>query len=141
MNRSIIMTLGVGLLAAGLVGGCRSLGRGPSDEELINCTMAEWKEGLIAQDLDKVMAAYSDDYKGTRDGKDSVREFMTRVFDQGYLDNAKVNLENAEIAIEENKAEFGPVEITSDRGTFSLEYILQKEDNAWLIVGSRMIDQ
>jgi len=141
MNRSIIMTLGASLLAAVLVCGCHSVGGGPCDEELINCTMAEWKAGLIAQDLDKVMAAYSENYTGTRGGKDSVREFFTRVFDQGYLDNATVNLEKVEIAIEAEKAEFGPVEVISDRGTFRLEYVLQKEDEAWLIVGTRMIEQ
>lgn len=141
MNRSIIMTLEAGLLAAVLVCGCQSVGGGPCDEELIDCTMADWKTALIAQDLDKVMAAYSEDYTSTRGGKDSVREFMTRVFEEGYLDNAKVNLEKVEITIEEDKAEFGPVEFISDRGTFRLEYILHKEDKAWLIVGSRVVEQ
>lgn len=140
MNRSVIMKLGVCLVTAVLVCGCQSVG-GPCDEELINCTMTDWKAALIAQDLDKVMAAYSEDYTSTRGGKDSVRKFMTRVFEEGYLDNAKVNLEKVEIATEGEKAEFGPVEFISDRGTFRLEYTLQKEDEAWLIVGSRVVEQ
>jgi len=140
MNRSVITELAIGVLAAVLICGCQSVG-GPCDEELVNCTMTDWKAALIAQDLDKVMAAYSEDYTSTRGGKDSVREFMTRVFEEGYLDNAKVNLEKVEITIEEDKAEFGPVEFVADMGTFTLEYTLQKEDKAWLIVGSRVVEQ
>jgi len=141
MNRLVLMKLGVGLVTAALVYGCQSVGGGLSDEELINCTMTDWKAALIAQDLDKVMAAYSEDYASTRGGKDSVREFMTNVFEQGYMENTKVNLGSAETAIVEDKAEFGPVEFISDMGTFRLEYVLQKEDEAWLIVGSRMVEQ
>ncbi len=135
MNRSVILMLAVAMVAAVLIGGCRT---GPSDEELIGTTMADWKTALVAEDLDKVMAGYSDDYTSERgDGKEQVRQFMATVFEEGWMDNAKVILEEAETAIEGDKATFGPVKFTSDRGAMAINYTLKKEEESWRIVGSK----
>ena len=67
-----------------------------------------------------------------------MREFIAGVIDQGYLDNVKVNLEDAQIKIEGDKAIVAPVELTSDTGTYVLDYTLQKEKKASLIVFSEM---
>ncbi len=142
MKRSVITKLGVGILTAALLCGCQTLGRGPSDKELVNTTMADWKAALTARDMDKLMAAYSENYASERGtDKNSVREFMTRVFDEDWMDNIKVNMEDAETTIEGDKAEFGPVEFISDRGTMKIDYTLQKEDGAWRIVGSKRQEQ
>ena len=135
MKESVIMNLGVAVLIVALAGGCQT--GGPSDEELINWTMTDWKAALTARDLDKLMATYSENYVSTRaDSKDSVRERMTSIFDRGWMDNVKVNLENAKITIDRDKAEFGPVEFISDEDMFTHEYTLQKEYGAWFIIGS-----
>ncbi len=142
MKKSVILNLSLFVLAAFLVCGCQTLGVGPSDEQLVNTTMAEWKAAMAAQDIDKLMAAYSENYVSTRGGgKDSVREFMTSVFESGTLDNVKVNLEDAQITIEADKAKVGPVELTFDAGEYVLEYTLQKENEAWLIVSSTRLEQ
>ena len=142
MKRSVILNLSPVVLAAFLVCGCQTLGVGPSDKELISTTMAEWKTALVAQDIDKLMAAYSENYVSTRGtGKDSIREFMARAFEQSFLDSVEVKIEDAQITIEGDKATYGPVEFVSDRGTFTLEYKLQKEDGAWFIVGSKRLVQ
>jgi len=97
---------------------------------------------MAAQDIDKLMVVYSENYVASRGGgKDSIREFMARAFEQGFMDNVEVKIEDAQITIEDDKATFGPVEFVSDRGTFTLEYKLQKEDGAWLIVGSKRLEQ
>jgi len=142
MKKLVILSLSLVVLAALLVCGCQILGVGPSDEKLVSATMADWKAALIAHDLDKLMETYSEDYVSTQgDGKDSVREFIAGAIEQGYLDNVKVNLEDAQITIEGDKANVGPVELTSDAGTYVLEYTLQKEDGTWLIVGSTPLEQ
>ena len=142
MKRSVILNLSLFVLAAFLVCGCQTLGVGPSDEELISTTMAEWKAAMVAKDLDKLMTAYSENYVSTRGGgKDSIREFMTRAFEQNFMDSVEVKIEDAQITIEDDKATFGPVEFVSDRGTYTLEYKFQKEDGAWLIVGSKRLEQ
>jgi ketosteroid isomerase-like protein len=140
MNKSVIVKLVVCVSAAVLVGGCQA-GR-PSDAELIGNTMTDWKTALIAKDLDKVMAAYSENYVSLRGGgKDEVRQFMMTVFERGFMDNAKIALEEAQTTIEDDKAGFGPVKFTSDRGTFAVAYTLKKEDGAWRITGSKSQEQ
>ncbi len=142
MKRSVILNLTPVVLAAFLICGCQTLGVGTSDEELISTTMAEWKAAMAAQDIDKLMAVYSENYVSSRGGgKDSIRELMTRAFDEGFMDNVEVKIEDAQITIEDDKATFGPVEFVSDRGAFVLEYKLQKEEEAWLIVGSKRLEQ
>ncbi len=140
MKKLVIMSSGVAVLIVVLAGSCQV--GGPSDEELINWTMTDWKASLKARDLDRLMATYSENYVSARaSGKDSVRERMTGIFDRGWMDNVKVNLENAKTTIDRDKAQFGPVEFISDEGTFSHEYMLQKEYGAWFIVGSKRQEQ
>ncbi|MBA7616653.1 hypothetical protein ES703_23951 [subsurface metagenome] len=140
MKKSVILNLSLAVLVAILVCGCQTAG--PSDEQLVSTTMADWKASLIAEDLDKLMAVYSMNYVSTRGtGKDSMREFMTRAFESDFMDNVEINIEDTEIIIEGDKATYGPVEFVSDRGTFVLEYKLRKEEEAWLIVGSTRLEQ
>jgi hypothetical protein len=70
-----------------------------------------------------------------------MREFMTGAFESDFMDNVEINIEDAKIIIEGDKAAYGPVEFVSDRGTFVLEYKLRKEEEAWLIVGSTRLEQ
>jgi hypothetical protein len=140
MKKSVILNLSLVALVAILVCGCQTAG--PSDEQLVSTTMADWKASLIAEDLDKLMTVYSMNYVSTRGtGKDSIREFMTKAFESNFMDNIEINIEDAEVMIEGDKAVFGPVEFISDRGTFPLEYKLQKKEEAWLIVGSTRLEQ
>ena len=142
MKSSVILNLSLFVLAPFLVCGCQTLGVGPSDEQLINTAMAEWKAAMAAKDLDKLMALFSEDYVSSRgSGKVAMRERMAGAIERGFLDDVEIKIEDAQITLEGNKATFGPVEITSDRGTFVLEYTLQKEDGVWLIVGSKRLEQ
>jgi ketosteroid isomerase-like protein len=139
MEKSVITNSGAVFLAIVMLCGCQILGVGPSDEDLVKATMADWKAALIAHDLDKLMEMYSENYVNTQGGdKNSVRDFIAGAIDQGYLDNVKVNLEDAQVTIEDDKADVGPVELTSDAGTYVLDYTLQKEKKVWLIVFSEM---
>ncbi len=132
MKKLVIMKLGVVVLAAALIGGCQM---GATDETLINTTIGTWKEALIAQDLDKLMEMYSEDFESMEGGdKEAAREFMSGVFEQGNLDNAEVDLEKAETKIEENEAGVTGVELILDGGPMTLDVYLQKEKKAWLIV-------
>lgn len=133
MKKSVIMKLGVVVLAAALIGGCQM---GPTDEALINTTIGTWKTAMIAQDLDKIMETYSEDFESMEGGdKEASREFLEGFFEQGYVDNAEVDLEEAETKIEENEAEVSGVELILEQGTITLDFTLQKEEGNWLIVG------
>ena len=142
MKKSVILNLSLAVLAAVLVYGCQTLGEGPSDEQLINTTMAEWKAALAAKDLDKLMALFSEDYVSSRgSGKVAMRERMAGAIERGFLDDVEIKIENAQIRLEGDKATFSPVEFVADRGTMTLEYTLQKENGTWLIISSKRQEQ
>lgn len=139
MKKSLILKLGAGVLVAVLLCGCQMV---PSDEELINTTMTNWKAALIAQDLDKIMEAYSEDYEsGERDDKDSERESIAYAIEDGSLDDIKVGLENAKTIVIEDKAEVYPVEVTGMEWSVTFDFKLQKEDGTWRIVSAEMHEE
>ena len=135
MKKSLIPKLGAGVLVAVLLCGCQM---GSSDEKLISTTMANWKAAVTVQDLDKIMEAYSENYESAEgDDKETTREFMEGIIDEGYLDDIEVDLENAETTIEGDKADVYPIEVIGAAGEpITLGFTLQKEDGDWLIVGS-----
>jgi len=134
MKKSAIIKLGVGVLTIVLIGGCQL---GPSNKELINAAITDWKAVLIAQDLDKFMALHSENYVSTEGStRASMREFMAGVFEEGYLDDVKVNLEDATTTIEDGKAEVRPIELSTGMQSITVELTLQKENGAWLVVGT-----
>jgi len=137
MKKSAINKLGVGVLTIVLIGGCQLISWGPSNEELINAAMTDWKAALIAQDLDKFMAVHSENYVSTEGNTRALmREFMAGVFEEGYLDDVEVNLENATTTIEDGKAEVRPIELSTVMLDKTIELTLKKENGDWLIVGS-----
>jgi len=144
MSKSVVTRLIMIVAVSLLVYGCQiPIGSMPSDEELIRATMAEWKAAHIDKDIDRIMATISEDFVSFNGGgKDSVREFLEGAFDGGFMDNVKINIEDANVGIEGDKATFGPVEFIGDRGPFVVKYRLQKEDDGrWLIIGAEMPEQ
>ena len=139
MEKSVIVALIVGVLTVTLMCGCMSetVGRGPSDEELINQTLSKWKAAVLAQDIDMLMALHSESFKNFEaPDKESQEAVMQNYFDAGYLDDAKVGLEDAEIAIEGDKAKVTGVvlDVTVGESRYALTFGLQKENGAWLII-------
>jgi hypothetical protein len=84
------------------------------------------------------MMLFSEEYiSSSGSSKLAMRERMAGAIERGSLDNIKVNIQNARMNILGDKATFGPVEITRDNGILVLEYTLQKEQEKWLIYGSK----
>ena len=134
VSRSIVCVVLMGSLV--LVTGCLTTGKGPSDEELIAAMLTEWKTAFHGQDLDGMMVVYSEDYLGSRgEDKEQLREFLVGAMDQGYLENAEINLEDADTTIEGDTATVAPVTLSGELGSIDLLIDLKKEaDNAWRIV-------
>ena len=141
MKRSILKNLSIVVLIASL-SGCRTLGLAPSDEELIHSTVSRWKTAMVTKNLDKLTACYSENYTNSRgDNKESMGELMTKAFNSGFMDNVEINMEKAQIIIEQQTAKFGPIDFISDRGVWPMELTLQKEKGKWLITGSEGLQQ
>ncbi len=137
MEKSVILSLGLLVFAAALCG-CQTPVKGPSDEQLINTAMTEWKAALEAKDLDRLMVLFSDNYiSSSGSSKVAMRERMAGATERGFLDNIEIKIQNAKLTLVGDKATFGPVEITSDGGTLAIEYTLKKENEKWLIVSSK----
>ena len=137
MKKSMILSLGFLVLTLAFCG-CQAPGGNASDEKLIKTAMSKWKVAFEAKDLDRLMMLFSENYlSSTGSSKLAMRERMAGAIERGSLDNVKTNIQNARLNILGDKATFGPVEITDDNGTLTLEYTLQKEEDKWLIVGSK----
>jgi len=136
MKKSGIVTLAAAVALATTLYGCATLfgGGGPSDEELVAATLAEWKAGLEAQDIEKMMAQISEDFEGERGGKSELNGFLEGAIDQGYIEGAEVDLEGAETTIEGETASVMGVGVETDMGGATMDMELKKEaDGVWRI--------
>jgi hypothetical protein len=137
MKKLVILNYGF-LVFAAVFCGCQTPIEGPSDEQLINTMMAEWKAAFEAKDIDRLMVLFSENYmSASGSSKVAMRESMAGAIERGSLDNVEINIQNAQLTLVGETATFGPVEIKSDRGVLAIEYTLQKEDMNWLIVNSK----
>jgi ketosteroid isomerase-like protein len=129
---AVLLTAGLFVLAAG----CEMAG-GLSDEAQLTAALGQWKAAIEAQDVDKMMAPYSDAYEGQRgEGKEGVRQFLKGMMDQGYLEDIDMDIENAEITIEGDTATVGPIRYSGNWGEMETMRTLKKEsDGVWRVVG------
>ena len=134
MKKSVIMKLGV-VFAAVLISWCQM---GATDEEQLTAALGQWKVATEAQDLDKMMEPYSDDYEGeSGEGKEGVRQFLSGMIDEGVLEDVDMDISEAEINIEGDKATVGPIYYSGGWGEVGMIRILKKEaDGVWRVVGA-----
>jgi len=138
MSKFALKMLAVGVLAI-FAAGCATMG-GPSDEELVQNTLAEWKAAFEKQDIDAMMAAYSENFTTDRGNtKEELKEFFQGAKDQGYLEGVEADMSAVEIAIEGDTAQVDPIYLSSSAGSLETSLVLKKEDDGvWRIVGSEM---
>jgi len=136
MGKSRIARVLVAAMVVALVCGCAIFGRGPTDEELITKTIEEYSAALAAKDIDRALAAYSEDFQGeSGGGKDDIRQLFAGAIDAGYLDDLEMDDTDCEIEIDGKTATVGPVEYSSAMGSMSFEFTMKKEaDGMWRII-------
>ena len=106
-----------------------------TDEELMNLLTEEYLVALEAQDIDKMMTFYSDDFSNYEFGdKEGVRNFMEDAKQMGYLDDIEVDLSEKQTTITGNKASGGPVIVTGSFGSVSFFLEGVKEEGGWKLV-------
>ena len=109
-----------------------------SDEEQIDALLEEWKEAVLAKDVDRFMATHSekfthDGYEYVAEDKAALREFIEGSIEQGRWDDVEISLEEADIVIEDGTASVYPIDYTNWEGRITIELALTKEDGGWLI--------
>jgi hypothetical protein len=135
VKKLTLVTL-TGVLAMALVCGCGTSAKGPTDQELINKVVADWKAAGIAKDLDKMLGLYSESFQHYEWGdKAGLKNFLKDAISMGYLDNAELATDKAKITIEKGQAKVAPIEMKAAFGSATIELVLKKEGKTWMIVG------
>jgi hypothetical protein len=135
MKASLVSLLVIGVIGAALCG-CQTAAKGPSDQELLNKVVADWKTAAIAKDLDKLMPLYSEKFNHFEYGdKAGLKSYIKDAIDMGYLENATVNADGAKIVIEKDKANAYPIDLKASFGNASIRLNFTKEAAGWMISG------
>jgi hypothetical protein len=125
------------LLVGVVVVGCATGGGKKTDEEMIRETVMTMKTALEELNLDLLMTTFSDDfYHPEVGGKEEGRELLQMGIDAGYADDGEVFVDDMEITKKEDgTATVYPIDLSGPPGSISVELIMKKEANGWLIVG------
>lgn len=127
---------GVVILAVVLVCGCATMGKGPTDQEIIEANTAGAVEAAKAGDIDKLLAYYSDSFSHYELGdKTGFRDFLLSAKDMGYLDGVEVDLTHSQTTIEGEEATVGPVTVSGGFGSTQIYFDAEKEGEDWKITG------
>ena len=136
MKRTTIAISIAALVAAAVLGGCATSGKGMTDEELVAKLTEESIAAILAQDLDKLLTYYSDDFSHYEFGdKAGLKEFLEGAKDMGYLDDIEVSMEQATTTIEGDTATIYPVIIDGPFGSTEIEFTSKKEGDTWKVIG------
>ena len=136
MKKSMIAELAVAVLAAALVSGCASTAKGPTDEELIAQTIGSWVEATKAKNIDGMMSNYSESFQNDEWGdKAGLQSFLKDALDMGYMEDMEVLTDKMETKIENGEATVYPIQLQAAFGAATIEFVLKKEADKWLIVG------
>jgi ketosteroid isomerase-like protein len=94
----------------------------------------------LAKDVSTMTEAFSNDFSNSQGAtKAALQQFFQGLVDYGALDNLKINMDNAEVAIDGDTATIKGVSYTSSMGTATYVYTLQREaDGIWRFVTSEV---
>ncbi len=136
MNKMVWISGASLTLALALVAGCATTGAGMSDEELVQMQLETWAQGLVEQDMDLFLSTVSENFSARQaPDKETFAGFIAQAMDAGYLEEAEVFLDDAQIVIEDDVASVYPVDLMSIAGSVAVEVVLTKEDGEWLVSG------
>jgi len=138
MRQVFNMWILVGMAAVLVTSGCATSGRGLSDTDQIGALLEEWKAAILAEDADRLLATYSENFAHDGDEYDAedkagLREFIDWGIEGDRYADAEIDIEHAGIAIEEGTATVYPIEFTNWEGTVTIKLTLAKEKAGWLI--------
>ncbi len=103
-----------------------------SQKQDVTNVLTQWQGAYAKQDIDGIMAVYSEDYRGQQgEQKAQVREFLEGMKSQGYLNNTKMNIEDVEIEVDGDIATVAPITYTGDWGQMDIKNTFKKEGSTW----------
>lgn len=128
---SISMGLAV-VCAVVLLAGCATT----PPEDLIKAQVGAFKAGIVAQNIDAIMAPFSEAFEHNEWGdKAGAKDFMKQAIDMGYLEGVEVNIDEVKVTVTGDKATAEPIEISGSFGSITVELAFTKEEGGWMITG------
>ena len=114
---------------------------GPTPAEEILLALAEYHEVEKADDVDRMLDAYSDDFSNSQGAtKPMLRYIFESLSSQGILKTVTVDMKHCEIELNGNSASVGPINYVSKAGPGTYSYIVRKEpDGIWRIINSEQL--
>ena len=108
--------------------------RAQTDEEKIGAVIARMQEGLETLNMDMLLDTFSNAFEHPEvGGKEEARYMLEMGVDMGYADNGKVNTTKMKLKVDGDRATAYPIELTSPAGAVTIEIVLGKEGEDWLI--------
>ena len=130
------LLVGCFALAALVVAGCGGASvKGPSDTEMIQQVITDAMAGMMAEDIDVMLASYAEDFQSDNGDLEDTRAFLQGIKDAGFLQDIEVDLTGLVIDIDGDAATAGPVIILAAIGEIGLDFDLEKREGTWWVVG------
>jgi hypothetical protein len=123
-----------------MASGCAILKLGPSDEEMLKDLLSTYVTSLEEGSVEKHISAYSKDFEGMNgesydEMAGGLEEMLPMLQDWGM----EISTDEAEITIEGDSAEIGPIGFEFSQGGIQMTLLTAKEDDGcWRITGSEM---
>lgn len=128
MSKAIVKRALVVVLAVVMVGGCAGTAKGPSDAELVQQQIQNFKAALLAKDIDKVLTCVSENFYHPEVGnKAAARDIMQQGIDSGFTEGGQVDLANMQVKIDKESATAYPIIASAAPGSVTVGLTLKKE--------------
>lgn len=134
----IVKQMAVALAVAVALAGCASGGKGKSDAELIDATVATFIAGMESKDVEMIMSAVSENFRNPEaSSKAALGDFLGNAIAAGYLEEVEVGKDEATQSRDDGTDEVYvyPLEVESLAGVATIGLTLKKEAGGWLITG------
>ncbi|MHC4070296.1 MAG: YybH family protein [Planctomycetota bacterium] len=106
-----------------------------AQEQNIRTALVKLQDAYAKQDIDGIMAVYSEDYRGQQGGqKEQLREYFEWMVFQGYFSSTRINIEDVQIEVEGDTATVAPVIYTGDWGRMDFKTVFKKEGSTWRVI-------
>ena len=138
MKKSTIVKALIAVVVVTVACGCAGMKKGPTDLELVQLQVQNFKTALLAKDVEKVFACVSDNFYHPEAGdKAAAKELIKQGIDSGYTEDGQMDLTKMEIKIDKDTATAYPITASARPGSVTAGLTLKKEKSkagvAWLI--------
>ena len=122
------------LLAVLAPTGCVTTGKAPDDRAQVMAVVQQWKQGLLANDIPRLMSLYSENFRSEFGDKAEIEKILAELGGRMVDEDGRIDIENADLAVNGDKASLKPVSIGTRKGAVCRSLYLAKKDGRWIIV-------